>query len=286
MIKFALKNISFLEKVAKVPVLKHFFILKISESFPEISSEEVLEKFYKDVYVSNKTSKKTQSGRFIDLDTITLDLVKKQENPIIHDIAVSNGISSYELNNKLGQENINCTYYLSDKYSRISVKKGLVTRAYSVENKLLFAYLGCFFAADKNIFFPFTVMLYKVLKKLRFRGNNDYDLLLMHPLVLKKLENEELNFLEYDIFQTLIQEKFTFVRVMNILNLGYFDKELIKKALRNISKSLKENGILLIGRTDSKNINNASFYRKRGEKFILLENVNHGTEIKELIEAL
>ncbi len=286
MIKIALKNIPFLEKISKIPILKYFFILKISEKFNEISSEPVLEKFYTDIYVSNKTSKRTHKNRFPDLNEISSGIIKKQKNPVIHDIAVSNGISSVEFFNFLKQNKLNSDFYISDKYAEISVKKCFITKAFDTEKNLIFAYVGCFFAVDKNIYFPLTVLLHKILKKQKTPETFDYKLLLFHPDVLKKINTGELKFINYDIFQTKISEKFTFVRVMNILNLGYFNEEKIKTALQNILISMKENAVLLIGRTNSESINNAGFYRKENGKLIHLKDINKGSEIKHIIENL
>ncbi|MCF6184796.1 MAG: hypothetical protein L3J56_09280 [Bacteroidales bacterium] len=286
MIKIALKNISFLEKVSKIPILKYFFILKISEKFNEISSDTVLEKFYTDIYVSNKTSKRTYKNRFPDLNEISSEIIKEQKNPVIHDIAVSSGISSSEFYDFLIQNKLNSDFYISDKFAEIFVKKGFFTKAFDAENNLVFAYAGCFFAVDKNIYFPLTVLLHKILKKQKTPENFDYKLLLFHPDVLKKINTGELKFINYNIFQTKISEKFTFVRVMNILNLGYFNGEEVKTALKNILISMKENAVLLIGRTNSEGINNAGFYRKQNKKLIHLKDINKGSEIKHIIENL
>jgi len=286
MVKFALKNIKFLEKVSKIPILKHFFILKISKNFSKIKSDLVLQKFYKDIYVSNQTSKKTHKKRFTDLDKISLKYLKQTENIIIHDIAVSNGISSVELNNLLNKNNIKHSFTISDKFAEVFIKIGFITKVFSTENNLLFAYFGFLFAVDKNIFFPLTVLLFNIIKKQKLIDDADYSLLLLHPETLSKIDKNEISFINYDIFQTKIYEQYNFIRIMNILNLSYFNEEMIIKGIENIILSLKEGGILLIGRTNSQNINNASFFKKENGKLINLEDINKGSEIKYLIERL
>ncbi len=286
MIKIALKNIRFLEKVSKITVLKHFFILKITENFPNITSDFVLNKFYKDIYVNNKTAKTTSRNRFPDLNKLSTEFIESQENPVIHDIAVSSGISSAEFYNFLKSKNQEFHFYISDKYSEIFVKKGFITRAFDTEKNLTFAYFGCFFAVDKNIFFPLTVLLFKIIRKFKTPENFDYNLLLFHPEILQKIKNNTVNFINYDIFETALPEKFTFVRAMNILNLGYFSENKIKTALKNILNSMKEDAVMLVGRTNSKGINNASFFRKRNNRFVSIKDINKGSEIKHIIENL
>jgi hypothetical protein len=286
MIKIALKNILFLEKVSIIPVLKHFFIIKISENFTEINSIPVLNKFYTDIYVPEKTSKKTKQNRFPDLDFHTINILKEQKKCIVHDIAVSSAISSYELYNLMNKENINCEFYISDKYAEIFIKKGFITKVFSSDKQLIFGYFACFFACDKNIFFPLTVLLFKLLSKNKIKGNYDFKLLLFHPEMLKKIRNEEITNISYDIFETEIIEKFTFVRAMNILNLGYFNKDKIVSGLKNIIKSMKNNAVLLVGRTNAENINNASFFKNENGKLIHVKDINAGSEIKNVIENL
>ena len=286
MIKIALKNIRFLEKIAKIPVLKHFFILKISENFPEIKSELVLNKFYGDIWVNDKTSKKTEKNRFSDLNSPTFELIKESENCIIHDIAVSNGISSNDFHKFLLKKKKKHKLYISDKFAEIKIKKGFITKAYDNENHMIFAYAGCFYAADKNIFFPLTVLLFKLLQKNTPPEKFDYNLLLLHPEVSEKVKKKKFKFISYDIFNTEIYEKFTFVRAMNILNLGYFNEDKIRTAVINIKKSMKENAVLLVGRTNAKKINNASFFRKQNNKLAHLKDINKGSEIKKIIENL
>ncbi len=73
---------------------------------------------------------------------------------------------------------------------------------------------------------------------------------------------------------------------MNLLNLGYFPPESIEVALRNLIESLKEGGVLQIGRTHPDGVSHATFYRKRGARLEMLQDVERGTELRELIDRL
>ena len=70
---------------------------------------------------------------------------------------------------------------------------------------------------------------------------------------------------------------------MNVLNLSYFSEEKIVVGIKNIFNLLKEEGYLLIGRTNDRGLNNASLYIKKKNKFIILKKVNEGCEINHLI---
>ncbi|MCF6240449.1 MAG: hypothetical protein L3J74_03785 [Bacteroidales bacterium] len=283
MIKIALKNIKLLHFINKIPLIRYFFILKIDQNFHNIRDNAVLEKFYQDIYVENKTSKKTANMRFNDVDSIALKYLNYNRKQYIHDIAVSSGITSDNFYEYLKKKNINFQMDISDKYSQISVKKGFTTKVYDADNNLSFAYWGFFFAGDKNIFFPLTVFLYKIIRKFDKNYDFNYSLYLFHPNILEKVKKQKINVVSYDIFQTTIKEKYDFVRCMNILNKTYFTDNQIMTALENIKQSIKENGILLIGRTNNKGTNNASIFQKKANKFIFMEDINKGSEVKTLV---
>ena len=54
-------------------------------------------------------------------------------------------------------------------------------------------------------------------------------------------------------------------------------------AIFNINKISKENCIVLVNRTTNKKKNTASLFRKKNGKFELIEDVNGGSEIKDLM---
>jgi len=285
MIQFASKNIKFLKFTSKIPFLKHFFILKITPNFQNITDETVLTKFYTNVYVTSKTSKQTKQNRFAEIESTVLKYVKKTNN-IIHDLAVSNGITSLDLFDYLKLNNIDFKLHISDKYSKIYVKQNLITRIFDAEHKFVYGYFGCLLAMDKIYYFPLTRLLFKLLQRIKSPQNYSYDLMLFHPEVLKKINQNQIYCLDYDIFETVIYDKFSFVRCMNILNLGYFETNKIISALQNIKLSLKEDGVLLVGRTIKNIENKVSFFVKKNNTFQLLEDINGGSEIKDLVLEL
>ena len=76
---------------------------------------------------------------------------------------------------------------------------------------------------------------------------------------------------------------FDIVRVSNLLNIAYFTKAKLEIAISNINKISKENCIILINRTTSKKKNLGSIFRKKNGKFELIEDINGGSEIKDLM---
>lgn len=286
MIKIAIKNSHILKNLLNTPIIRHFFILKIQDNLDAVKNDQVIEKLFTDIYVENKTSKKTSKGRFADLDEITSELLNKEKFFKVHDLAVSSGITSIDLFEKLKEKDIDFSLFVSDKYSKMFIKKGHTQRYFDVENNLTFGYWGCFFAADKNIFFPLTVLLFHIMKRIPNNCNYDNEILFFHTKLLKMLHSKRVNYIDFDVFTTTISTKFNFVRCMNLLNLGYFNEQTICKALVNLSNAIDNKGILLIGRTNSNGVNNASFFKKEQDRFILLKDVNGGSEIKRLILSI
>jgi len=74
------------------------------------------------VSVSNGTAKTTFSNRFEDLNKKILRVVTSKKIKI-HDVAVSNGITSLELHQFLNESGIDNTLFFSDKYSQLYYKK-------------------------------------------------------------------------------------------------------------------------------------------------------------------
>ena len=155
------------------------------------------------------------------------------------------------------------------------------------------------------------IFIYSSKNNLLFVEYNKYCVRYRFFFILKKLENfflylfyamnvkheksnvlipnldkiDKFKFFEQDIFD--IKKKyfnlFDVVRVSNLLNYNYFSKSKLKKAIININKISRENCILLVNRTTKKKKNTASFFIKKQGKFRLLEDINGGSEIKNLI---
>ncbi len=282
MIKIATQNIKFLHVIGKIPLLRHFFIVKVDNDLRDIRNNVVLEKLFTDIYTANKTSKRTKSNRFSELDKISINYLTSNGLKTIHDIGVSNGITSVDLFKKLWIKGIDFRFFVSDKYAMLKLKKGIAQRFFDEDENFIFGYLGPFFAANRNIFFPLTVLLFQILKSLPNDREYSTNLLFYHRELLELIDSNKVENISYDVFNTIPEQRFDFVRCMNLLNLAYFSKEQIQKAVLNILSSLNDNGILLLGRTNSKGITNASFFMKENNKLVLLSDFNEGFEGKDI----
>jgi len=285
MIQITCRNEKFLSIVSKIPLIKYLFVVKIFR-IHEIIQAKNLDNTFRFFLVDNNISKQTTIDRFAEIDDVAINYLNFGSSNIIHDIGVSNGLTSLSFYRKLTNKKINFQFFISDKFSKIFYEGKFVTKIYDVNGNLLIAYLFNL-VASKAKYFLLSNFLYFIIRKFYPRQKSkDKSVLLFSNELIPLLENGEINYIDYDVSKTKLTNKFTFVRCMNVLNLSYFSESQIKTALANILDLLIDNGILQIGRTAQSNINHVSFYKKSNGKFVLLENVNEGTELKKIIQYI
>lgn len=229
------------------------------------------------------TFKTTSYNRMPELNMKLKKYIKKlfSKNIRICDFGVSSGQSTLELYQDLNKLKIKKIYGF-DKHINIKVYKfkNLVF-IYSSKNDLLmveykkhclrYRYFYIFKKIENFLLYFFHFI------KIKHKKSN----VLMPNL--NKIN--KCKFFEQNIFN--INKKyydlFDVVRVSNLLNYSYFSKDKLKVAISNINKISKEKCIILVNRTTSKKKNLATFFIKKNGKFVLLEDINGGSEIKELM---
>jgi hypothetical protein len=257
----------------------------------ELRDEELANAVYKTIFVENsRTSKHTEVQRFRDADDTLLDLLPRTVRHVVHDVAVSSGVTSLELLETLEHGGIAADFYISDKYSTLYARGRRFRRIYD-SNLNIMKFQVFNILADKTATraFPVSIALYHLLSSLQGPaprpGDTLQEIKLFHPAVLRALSAGAVRELYYDVFETDVELRFTCVRAMNILNLRCFRPERLRVAIRNLGRSLAEGGILEIGRTVETGRNDASFYAKRRGVLVHLEDLNEGSELKDLIAA-
>lgn len=254
-----------------------FFIKK--KNINNKNTEIIFSKFRVDT-----TFQTTSYNRLNDVNKKLKYYIKKffpKKNILICDFGVSSGQSTLELHNDLNNQKIKYIYGFDKQiYLKIYKVKKLIF-LYSLKNNLLmveydkyclrYRYFFIFKKLEKLFLYLFNFMNIKYVKSSILTPNLD--------------TIEKCKFFEQDIFK--IKKKyhnlFDVVRVSNLLNISYFTKAKLKIAISNINKISKENCIIVINRTTSKKKNLGSIFRKKNGKFELIEDVNGGSEIKDLM---
>ena len=253
-----------------------FFIKK--KKIDKIRLENIFSKLKID-----STFKTTSFNRMNDINKKLNNHIKKNlpKKIMICDLGVSSGQSTKELYDDLNNIKIK-TIYGFDKQINIKIYKlNKLIFLFSLKNQLLMVEYNKYCLRYRYFFLfklieKFLIYLFNYLN-IKFEKSN---------VLMPGLGNiNKLKFIEQDIFK--VKKKyfnlFDVIRVTNLLNYTYFSEINLKKAICNINKISKKKSILLVNRTTSKKINTATFFIKRAGKFELLEDVNGGSEIKDLI---
>ena len=253
-----------------------FFIKK------KIINKNNMEKIFSLLRVDT-TFKTTSYNRMTDINVKLKKYIKKffSKKVTICDFGVSSGQSTLELYNDLNKEQLQNIYGFDKQiYLKIYKYKKYIF-LYSSRNNLLmveydkyclrYRYFIVFKKLDKLLVYFLDLM------KIKFQKSK---------VLVPNLEKiDKCKFFEQDIFN--IEKKyfklFDVIRVTNLLNYSYFSESKLKMAILNINKISKENCIILINRTTRNKKNIASFFIKKNGKFELLEDVNGGSEIKDLM---
>jgi hypothetical protein len=284
-LKFVTRSERLLGFVAGVPLLRSFLVYR-ADAISGLRNAAVRDYVHRTFFTSNATSKETSAGRFRDLDQIARAIITAHKLDAIHDIGVSSGITSLDLYRTLSASGIPCKFLISDKYAVYGSTGRYPTRIVDADGAVTELYfcglLGKRAVSNK---FPVTRLLHWLLADRPLHGPIRR-FVLFDPQVLPYLENGLIHRIDYDVFTTRMPCAFSFVRCMNLLNLCYFPREPIQTALRNIIESLKEGGVLQIGRTLPDRTSHATFYVKLGARLEVLQQVGGGTELREVIEQL
>jgi hypothetical protein len=256
--------------------INSFFILK--KNINKVRMEKIFSKIR-----VGTTFKTTSYDRMADVNKKLKNYIKKNfsKKIMVCDFGVSSGQSTLELYNDLNKEQLQNIYGFDKQiYLKIYKYKKYIF-LYSSRNNLLmveydkyclrYRYFIVFKKLDKLLVYFLDLM------KIKFQKSK---------VLVPNLEKiDKCKFFEQDIFN--IEKKyfklFDVIRVTNLLNYSYFSESKLKMAILNINKISKENCIILINRTTRNKKNIASFFIKKNGKFELLEDVNGGSEIKDLM---
>jgi hypothetical protein len=254
---------------------------------PVIQDRELADRIVSSVWVDGVSlSKETAAGRFRDLDEMLIDLTRQVSNPVVHDVGVSNGVTSLDLLEGFHARDRWPTIYISDKFARcLYVQRGPVTRVYDSYGTLIQGRVGILLA-DPQASWRFGVsrLLFVLLARTKPRRSDSkaVEIFLYSRSVRDALEARAMTHLEYDVFSSYVDIKFDVVRCMNTITRKYFTRDRIGDALSNLGRSLKSSGLLLVGRTLPNGHNDATFFRLVDDRFVVERVVNQGADVHEI----
>jgi hypothetical protein len=212
--------------------------------------------------------------------------ITSQPGGVVHDIGVSSGVTSCDFYDLITSAE-EVMFFISDKYTRYYCAGSYIVRIYDVNKTFLYGYLLWLVAKKREGWrYIISTLLYWIIRESFPADQRFHEICLFDTQARQYLTEGKLRNIEYDVFETELLNRFTFVRCMNVLNRdSWFSDESISVALSLISKSIVEGGVLQVGRSRDNGLHDVSFFKKSGTNLILVENVGQGTELIDLIEA-
>ncbi len=284
MLRLALSNLRTYRFSQRIPLIRLFFVVHL-ESLDELTATEHAAAVSR-VLLPSGVRMETELDRFLNLDPMTVQLLNRHEN-VIHDVAVASGVTTLELIQKLQTTSRSFRLCFSEKNAAFGLTAGFVKRIYQMDGEFLGAYIADFLLAEAGpgrlrFLSRWIARLLEKPRPARFeRTISILDCRLQEALKMGHVEQ-----IAYDIFHTSITERFTYVRCMNVLNLAYFEESELLRALELLLGSLRDGGILQLGRTTKDGVNRATFFRKAGKRVEVETAVNGGSELEVLIKLV
>jgi hypothetical protein len=282
MLIVALGNPDVLARLRRWRPLGRLLTLRI-DAWDSVAEGEVVDHLYASLYVRDGLSKKTTRGRLSDLDDRTLGLLSREGDACIHDVGVSSGVTSLDLFESLRRAGRPFRLFVSDPFSRFYSCGRAVCRVYDRDRRLVRAYVGSV-VLDERLSWKYFVSRYgfALLKRLPPDRRAGRPIVLYDARVRALIEQGRIGELDYDVFGSRVETAFDFVRCMNLLTRAHFPAARIAEGLRNLTASLKEGGVLQVGKTTLAGVNEVSFFRRVGGRLRRVQDVNGGWEASEL----
>ncbi len=245
------------------------------------------------IVMSNGTTKTTYDNRLNDVNETLLKYIKHKKEISVNDVAISSGITTIELfnflNNNLLTVNIvggdaflnGCLVNISTKIKALT-DENMSLLLFNDENELFGNFHFKRLILSNPLIYLFVIAKLRILK-----GNITSNLVKKVQLVSRELLKEKnIKIMKDDFFEpkTNLYKKFDVVRAANILNLAYFKKDDLNIAINELKKRVMITGILIVVRTNINGVNNGSLFQKISDtQWELLEDINDGSEVKNLV---
>ena len=99
------------------------------------------------------------------------------------------------------------------------------------------------------------------------------------------LANPSVTLAEDDVFvhRPDFDSRFDVLRAANILNLAYFDDEIIRTATRNLQSRIRPGGLFVVCRTDDEETNRATVFRFENGLLTPIARLAGGSEVESIL---
>lgn len=252
---------------------------------------------------SRRVYKRTYSNRFDEFDNKVLDIINNQlteKNIIIHDVGVSDARTSCDFFHKISEYHSDLKYYASDyePYVNLLCESEKILAVNDNNDILQFVsppwVFNTFNEARRYYplncvikFYLFKLVAPKIMRKFlagKIESSQRISLFCneAHKLSIK---DERFNLLQYNVLKpSPIDGPLDVIRIMNMLNIGYFTDMEFKESIQNIFDSLRLGGLFVSGSNGDKGTEvEGAVYVKLQHGFKLLATFGKGHRIADII---
>lgn len=250
-------------------------------------SPEVERRFFAKLRLPNGTWKTTYPRRLDDVNAALLELLPRDRELALMDVAISSGVSTVEW---------------SEQLRAGGVQHRMVAGDIDPEGRLLS--LGGWFAVlfDSSGREPLLLEIGPLALPMR---SDRLAVRLARPLLTPLLRvfsgrarpvplvtaalrrRQEIEVVRDDVtVPGRFAAAFDVVRAANLVQPAYFDQATMELILANLRDRLREGGLLVLGRTTEAEVNEATILRRRGSRLVPEANLNGGAEVADLAAAL
>jgi len=280
------------------------------DNYPPHDRDRIQERMLCRFSNKNGTFKYTHARRFEDFDIFAAASVRTAFPPDkeirVHDMGASDGRTSCDFYDTLtniygprlkfvGSDYVTCLHVVRRNSStrRLIVDERedvlqiitppFVFNVIHPENKLLY---------PLNHLMRYFVNRWYVRPLMRANKAGDPNVerirveLLCYECRINCASKDNFRFISYDVFSRPT-EHFDVIRAMNVLNLIYFSREDLMKAIANIIVSLEEGGLFITGSNlEAGTSVNGAIYKKSGNRLEKVGVSGYGSQVDDLIKAI
>lgn len=267
--------------------------------------ENLEKRFFQSVGLPNGTWKTTAHRRLDDLNALVEKYLPRNRPIDVMDVAVSSGVSTLEWLESMERAGISCRMTAGDAAADaylVTIAPGLRVlvdrRGYPLQYEVRGHAIRLPIRKRDMLLYGLPVMymrrvLEKVvapaLKAMRRTQEGSQGSVSWRPLKLvSPLLRNRIEVVEDDILvNRAYRECFDVVRAANILNRGYFDEGTLMAMLLNLRNRLRRGGLLVVCRTNEKNVNHGSIL-SLGEdgRLSQVARLNEGSEVEDIALSL
>jgi hypothetical protein len=202
--------------------------------------------------------KLTSRDRTLLADGAVLSLAREKSAPALLEIGSSDGISSLAFFEERG---LFSEIRLTDRYNVFyRERRGFSTRYYDADKTAMYLRIG---------------LLSFDLRPLGIKPVGDLERIeTVNPLLTRTFGVERIE--RFDMFGDAADSRYDIIKCCNLLNKSYFSDDQIVKAVRNMARSLEDEGSIVVSQNHEKYDGGEAMFvlRKDGDVLTVVESVN------------